>query len=104
MSVHSLRVRGQRTLRAVTSKIRIKAARTNRMPANVSGGRSARPILMNSQVDPQIPQRISQTMRAFIQSFVREGNRLVKQGIFPTTETQGEKIKTQRSQRFSQRN
>ena len=27
---------------------------------------------MNSHVDPQMPQRISQTMRAFIYSFVRE--------------------------------
>jgi hypothetical protein len=31
--------------------------------------------LMNSQVDPQMQQRISQTMRAFILSFVREAGR-----------------------------
>jgi hypothetical protein len=36
------------------------------MPAKVRGGRSVKPILMNNQVEPQIPQRINQTMRAFI--------------------------------------
>jgi hypothetical protein len=45
---------------------RITQAITNLMPAKVSGGRSARPSLMNSQVDPQMPQSISQTRRAFI--------------------------------------
>lgn len=39
---------------------------TNLMPANVIGGRSARPSLMKSQVDPQMPQSMSQTTRAFI--------------------------------------
>jgi len=36
-------------------------ATTNRMPAKVRGGRSARPILMNSQVLPQTVARRSQT-------------------------------------------
>src|ERR1041385_3960764 len=45
---------------------RMAQAITNLMPAEVSGGRSARPSFMNSQVDPQMPQSTSQTRRAFI--------------------------------------
>ena len=45
---------------------RIAQAMTNLMPAKVSGGRSSRPSLMNSQVEPQMPQSISQTRRAFM--------------------------------------
>src|ERR1043166_8307612 len=45
---------------------RIAQAMTNLMPAKVSGGRSARPSLMKSQVEPQMPQSTSQTRRAFI--------------------------------------
>jgi hypothetical protein len=45
---------------------RMVQAITNRMPAKVIGGRSARPSLINSQVEPQMPQRINQTRRAFI--------------------------------------
>jgi len=71
-------VRGQRARLAITSEARIKNAMTKRMPANVIGGRSARPSLMNSHVDPQIQQRISQTMRAFIYLFVREVGEDVK--------------------------
>src|SRR5438045_9668072 len=51
---------------------------TKRMPAKVMGGKSARTSLMNSHVDPQIQQRISQTMRAFIYLFVREVSEDVK--------------------------
>src|SRR5688572_22447596 len=40
---------------------------TKRMPANVSGGRSSRPSLIKSQVEPQMTQRTSHTKRAFIQ-------------------------------------
>src|SRR5258708_24195811 len=72
IKVQSRRVRGQAARRANTISIRIREARKKRMPANVIGGRSARPILMNSQVEPQIQQRISQTMRAFIWTFVCE--------------------------------
>src|SRR6266704_3058050 len=74
ISNQSRRERGQRTRRAKISKVKISDANTNRIPANDSGGRSTRPSLMKSQVDPQIPQRINHTMRAFIWSFVREGN------------------------------
>src|ERR1044072_9490006 len=45
---------------------RMVQAITNLMPAKVIGGRSARPSLINSQVEPQMPQRINQTRRAFI--------------------------------------
>src|ERR1043166_8149678 len=45
---------------------RIAQAMTNLMPAKVSGGRSARPSLMKSQVEPQMPQSTSQKRRAFI--------------------------------------
>ena len=38
------------------------AAMTKRMPANVKGGKSSRPSLMNSQVEPQIKAKISQTI------------------------------------------
>src|SRR5678815_5953133 len=46
----------------------IVQAITNLMPAKVNGGRSSRPSLMNSQVEPQIPHSINQTRRAFIVS------------------------------------
>src|ERR1043165_4947836 len=36
------------------------------MPANVNGGRSSRPSLMKSQVEPQIPHNTNQTRRAFM--------------------------------------
>src|SRR2546430_17705455 len=73
ISDHSSRVRGQRTRRIITSELRISEARTKRIPAKVVGGRSFKPILMKSQVDPQMPQRINQTMRAFIsQLYVSE--------------------------------
>lgn len=39
---------------------------TNLIPAKVTGGRSFNPSFMKSQVDPQMPQRMSQTNRAFI--------------------------------------
>src|SRR5437868_1324872 len=43
------------------------------MPAKVNGGRSFKPILMKSQVDPQMQQRTNQTMRALIsQLYVSE--------------------------------
>jgi len=42
---------------------------TNLIPAKVNGGSAARPSLMNSQVDPQMPQSINQTRRAFIANF-----------------------------------
>src|SRR5688572_8600608 len=51
--------------RARMSANRIAQAITKRMPAKVKGGRSSRPSLMNSHVDPQIPQSTSQTRRAF---------------------------------------
>src|SRR2546427_11249438 len=46
--------------------ISIAEAIRNRMPAKVNGGRSVRPTLMNSQVEPQMPQSRSQTRRDFI--------------------------------------
>src|SRR5436190_14553296 len=58
--------------------VRISEANRKRMPANVSGGRSCKPSLMKSQVDPQMPQRISQTTRAFMKRVVREAQRMVK--------------------------
>jgi hypothetical protein len=45
---------------------RITQAMTNLMPAKVIGGRSSRPSLMNSQVEPQMPHSINQTRRALI--------------------------------------
>src|SRR5438309_8294001 len=86
INAQSRRVRGQAARRANTISIRIREERTNRMPANVIGGRSARPSLMNSQVEPQMTQRISQTMRAFIWSFVREAalGRQSERGSSPT--------------------
>src|ERR1044072_2889731 len=48
---------------------RMVQAITNLMPAKVIGGRSARPSLINNQVEPQIPQRINRLSRAFIVSF-----------------------------------
>ncbi len=57
----------------ITIDPKISEARTKRMPAKVNGGRSFKPILMKSQVDPQMQQRINQTMRAFIsQLYVSE--------------------------------
>src|SRR2546427_7677333 len=46
--------------------ISIAEAIRNRMPAKVNGGRSVRPTLMNSQVEPQMQQSRSQTRRDFI--------------------------------------
>jgi hypothetical protein len=45
---------------------RIAQAMTNLMPAKVSGGKSSRPSLMKSHVDPQMQQSMSQIIRAFI--------------------------------------
>src|SRR4029079_12118224 len=58
--------RGSEILRMRIREKRMVQAITNRMPAKVIGGRSARPSLINSQVEPQMPQRINQTRRAFI--------------------------------------
>jgi hypothetical protein len=44
----------------------MSAAITNLIPAKVSGGRSWRPSLMNSQVEPQMQHKSSQTRRDFI--------------------------------------
>src|SRR5436190_21334067 len=43
----------------------IEATR-NRIAANVKGGKSASPSLMNNQVEPQMRQSTSQTRRDFI--------------------------------------
>src|SRR5215468_6154302 len=42
---------------------RITDANRKRSPAKVNGGRSRNPILMKIQVEPQIRQRMSQTIR-----------------------------------------
>jgi hypothetical protein len=47
--------------RSATMAERMMTAMTNRMPANVNGGKSSRPSLMNSHVEPQIKDRMSQT-------------------------------------------
>ena len=44
----------------------IAKAMMNLMAAKVNGGRSSRPSLMNSQVEPQIPHSTNQTRRAFM--------------------------------------
>jgi hypothetical protein len=45
---------------------RIAEAITNLIPAKVKGGRSSRPSLMNSHVEPQMQHKTSQTRRGFI--------------------------------------
>src|SRR5262245_18073980 len=69
----SFRPRGQRAPRARISKLRIKLARMNRKAAKVSGGKSVKPSLMKSQVEPQIPHRISQTIRVFMRDLCAPG-------------------------------
>src|ERR1041384_8482126 len=65
----SARARGSGIRRMRIREKRMVQAMTNLMPAKVMGGRAARPSLINSQVEPQIPQRINQTSRAFINYF-----------------------------------
>src|SRR3954471_9109401 len=55
---------GRRVPRAKMMPKRIADAIANRMPANVSGGRSRRPSLIANQVEPQIPQRDNHTIMA----------------------------------------
>src|SRR3712207_6491759 len=69
MSVSSRRVRGTATPRAKTIAARMAEARTKRTAAKLTGGKSLRPSLMNSQVEPHTAQRSSQTTRAFIAGF-----------------------------------
>src|SRR5262245_31650394 len=58
----SLRLFGKGRRRAKTIAQRITDANRKRSPAKVIGGRSRNPSLIKIQVDPQIRQRISQTM------------------------------------------
>src|SRR5919198_3947084 len=78
---HSLRFLGQRTRRARISPIRIDDANRNRIPANVNGGKSFSPTFMKSHVDPQMPHRISQTMRAFMIYLYQNGQRFVEPSV-----------------------
>src|SRR5687768_18394262 len=64
----SLRVFGNGKCLTQTIGKRMAQEIAKRIPAKVSGGRSARPSLMNSQVEPHITHSISQTRRAFIQT------------------------------------
>jgi hypothetical protein len=65
-STQSARLLGNLMPRIPINEKTIVQAMTNLMPAKVNGGRSARPSLIKSQVDPQMPQSTSQTRRAFI--------------------------------------
>jgi len=59
-------VRGNGSRRTATIAKRIAEAITNLIAAKVKGGRSLSPSLMNSQVEPQMRHKRSQTRRDFI--------------------------------------
>src|ERR1051326_4725843 len=59
---------------------RIAEARTKRTAAKLTGGRSLKPSLMKSHVEPQMQQRRRKTARAFIQSlYDRRGRKRKRQ-------------------------
>src|SRR5213595_1540256 len=66
MSAHSELVRGRRTRRAATIAKRMTEASRKRTAAKLTGGRSLKPSLMNSHVEPQMQQSRRNTTRALI--------------------------------------
>src|SRR2546423_15595207 len=66
MSAHSELVRGRRTRRAATIAKRTEEASRERTAAKLTGGRSLKPSLMNSHVEPQMQQSRMKTTRALI--------------------------------------
>lgn len=62
----SRRARGSLRPRTKTIPHKIEAASRKRSAANVNGGQSSNPSLMNIQVEPQIRHSSSQTARYFL--------------------------------------
>src|SRR5690349_4515181 len=79
MNDQSAAFRGTGNRRTATMHVSTNAAMMNRMPAKLTGGRSRRPILMKSQVEPQIALRMSQT-RSGVDNLINSGQQLTHNG------------------------